>query len=121
MRYEPLYDRMLVRVLAAGNRTRGGLYVPDMAIDGTPWMRGEIVAAGHGRLMADGKTVPLSVKVGDIVVFFRSQNGGEQLVFPSEDGEELLCIREPNVLAILHDLPRSTGLLLVDGSEATLQ
>lgn len=117
MRYQPLYDRVLVRVLSAGNRTRGGLYVPDMAIDGTPWMRGEIVAVGHGRLMANGEVIPLQVKEGQTVVFFRSQSSGEQLVVPGEDGEDLLVVREPNILAVLHDLPRSTGLVSVDGAE----
>lgn len=121
MKYQPLYDRLLVRVLSTGDRTRGGLYIPSMAMDNTPWMRGEVIAAGHGRLLPDGSTVPLLVKEGDTVCFFRSQSSGEQLVVPGEDDEELLVVREPNVLAILHDLPRSTGLLNVDGTDAVLQ
>lgn len=116
IKYQPLYDRMLVRVLDAGAKTKGGLYVPSMALDNTPWMRAEVVAIGAGRLMADGNVVPLTCKVGDVVVFFRSQAGGEQLVFPSDD-EELLCIREPNVLAIVSGLARSTGILTPEGGE----
>lgn len=121
MRYQPLYDRLLVRVLEQGNRTRGGLYMPSMSMDNTPWLRGEVVAAGHGRIQAEGHTVPLQVKEGDVVVFFRSQSSGEQLVVPDDDGADLLVIREPHVLAILHDLPRSTGLLGSDGNEVMVQ
>lgn len=115
MNYQMLYDRLLVRPLGASNRTRGGLVIPDMATDGTPWQKAEVVAVGHGRLMADGRTIPLQVEVGSIVLFFRSQSSGEQLVVPDEEGNDLLVIREPNVLAILRDLPRDTGILTPDG------
>lgn len=116
-----LYDRLLVRVLEAREPTRGGIIIPQMAIDGTPWMRGEVVAVGHGRLMTNGETVPLRVKVGDVVIFFRSVSAGEQMVFPADDGEELLCIREPNILTILRDLEKASSLLSVDGKVMALQ
>ena len=112
MKYDMLYDRLLVRVLESNERTSGGLWIPQMAIDGTPWQRGEVVAVGHGRLMSSGETIPLRASVGDVVIFFRSSTAGEQMVFPSE-GEELLCIREPNILCILRDLEKAS--LLVDG------
>jgi chaperonin GroES len=115
IKYEPLYDRLLIRVLDPGATTKSGLFIPSMAIDNTPWMRGEVVAVGHGRLMADGSTVAPRVKVGDVVIFFRSQAGGEQLVFPTDDDGELLCIREPNVLAIVTGLAHDTGLVTPDG------
>lgn len=117
IKYTPLYDRLLVRVLDAGDRTKGGLYIPSMALDNTPWMRGEVIAVGNGRLMSDGSQVPLTVKPGDVVVFFRSQSSGEQLVFPTDDDGELLCIREPNVLAVVSGLGRATGIVAVDGAE----
>lgn len=119
VKYVPLYDRLLVRVLDAGDRTKGGLFIPNMALDNTPWMRGEVIATGGGRLMADGNVVPLTVKPGDVVVFFRSQAGGEQLVFPSDDDGELLCIREPNILAILHGLDVDTGIVTPEGGRFT--
>lgn len=115
MKYDMLYDRLLIRPIDSGNRTRGGLFIPDMATDGTPWQKGEVVAVGHGRLMADGKTIPLQVKPGDVVLYFRSNSSGEQLVVPDEDGQDLLCIREPNVLCVLRDLPRDTGILTPEG------
>lgn len=121
MKYEMLYDRLLVRVLEARDRTKGGIIIPEMAIDGTPWMRGEVVAVGHGRLMTNGETVPLRVKAGDLVIFFRSMSAGEQMVFPVDDGEELLCIREPNILTILRDLETASGLVGTDGRVIVMQ
>lgn len=121
MRIECLYDRLLVRVIEESDRTRGGLVVPHIARENTPFVRGEVIAVGHGRVTPSGDTVPLKVSVGDIVVFFRSGGGGEQLVFPMDDGEDGLIIREPHVCAILRDLPRGTGLIDMDGREVTLQ
>jgi len=116
-----LYDRLLVRVLEARERTKGGLYIPEMAIDGTPWMRGEVVAVGHGRLMANGETIPLRVEVGQVVVFFRSTSAGEQMVFMGDDNEELLCIREPNILCILRDLDKASSIVDDAGRPVVIQ
>lgn len=113
----PLYDRLLVRVIDAGDKTSGGLVIPQMAKDNTPYLRGEVIACGHGRITPNGDTVPLSVKDGDIIVFFRLTNGGEQLVFPAPSGEELLIIREFHVALVLRNLPKATGVLGPDGRE----
>lgn len=113
----PLYDRLLVRVMDDGERTRGGLIVPQLAKDNTPYLRGEVVAAGHGRITPSGETVPLQVRDGDIIVFFRSMSSGEQIVFPTPAGEELLVIREPHVMLVMRGLPRTTGVLGADGRE----
>lgn len=116
MKYQMLYDRLLVRPMGASNRTKGGLFIPDMATDGTPWQKGEVIACGHGRVTPDGQTVPLQVEVGSVVLFFRSQSSGEQLVVPGEDDDgEYLVIREPHVLCMLRDLPRDTGILTPEG------
>jgi chaperonin GroES len=121
MKVEPLYDRLLVRPIDGGNKTRGGLYIPDMAVNGTPYTRAEVIAAGTGRIATTGQVVPLSVQPGDIVVFFRNASGGEQIVFPDEDGTDLLIIRESHVALILRDLPRATGLIGNDGEEILVQ
>jgi len=105
---QPLFDRILVRPLKTGDRTKGGLYIPDAATEGTPWRRGEIVAMGAGLITAEGITLPMSVKVGDVVIFFRG--GSDQLVLPTDD-EDLLCIREGHILGIVHGLDRDTGLV----------
>lgn len=113
MRYEMLYDRLLVRPIAHDKRTKGGLYVPDMVTDGTPWFRGEVVAVGHGRVTQTGDTVPLKVVVGDVVCFYR--HPPEQMAFPGDDGVELMCICERHVMAVLRDLPQATSLVSVEG------
>lgn len=121
MKMVMLYDRLLVKVLDRSNKTRGGLYVPDVALDNTPWLRGEVIEVGHGRLATNGTVVPLMVQKGDVVLFFRNISNGEQLVFADENGDEQLIIREPNVMAILRDLKPSTGLLDTEGKEIVLQ
>lgn len=113
----PLYDRLLVRVLEEADRTSGGLIIPLLAAENTPYRRAEVIAAGHGRITPSGETVPLYVRDGDIIVFFRSQGSGEQLVFPAPSGEDLLVIREPHVMLVLRNLPRATGVLGADGRE----
>lgn len=102
-------------MLPPEGRTRGGLYIPQMATDGTPYLKAEVVAVGQGRITTSGAVVPLRVQVDDVVIFFRSQSSGEQLVFPGDDGEELMIIREPNIAGILRDLDKVTSLQSVDG------
>jgi len=117
-----LYDRLLVRIIDNTQKTSGGLYIPDIARDGSPWRSGEVVAVGHGRVNANGDVIPLKVKAGDCIWFFRNPGGGEQLIVPDDDGTDLLCIREPHVLAILDQkaLPRGTGLIGTDGNEVVV-
>lgn len=110
-----LYDRILVRVLAQDELTSSGLVVPNVVHENTPYRKGEVLSVGHGRINANGDTVPLSVKPGDVVVFFRSPGSGEQLAWPAPSGEDLLIVREPHIAAILRDLPKPTGLLDLDG------
>jgi len=117
---EMLYDRLLVRVVGESNRTKSGLFIPDMAVQNTPYLRAEVIEVGHGRVAMSGEVVPLRVKAGDVVVFFRV-SGGEQLVFPSDTGEDLLIIRENHVAMILRDLPKDTGLVNQDGAAVVVQ
>lgn len=120
MRYELLGARLLVRVLEASERTKGGLIIPDIAIEGTPWRLGEVIEAGNGRYMPNGDLVPLIAKKGDIVIFWRSTTPGEQLVFPV-DGDDLLCIREDNVLGFVRDLDKTSSLVGRDGKVMLIQ
>jgi chaperonin GroES len=117
---EMLYDRLLVRVIEQDNRTSGGLFMPEMAIDNTPYLRAEVLEVGHGRVTQTGDVVPLVVKRGDAIVFFRSGDGS-QLIFPDEGGKDLLIIREAHVAMILRDLPRAAGVLNQDGKEILVQ
>lgn len=115
MRYELLGERLLVKVLETGERTKGGLYIPDVATDNTPWMKAEVIEAGCGRLMTTGTLVPLQVQKGDCIIFFRSMQPGDQLVVPLDDGEEGLVIREGSVLAILRDLDTASTIVDAEG------
>lgn len=89
----PLADRVVVRSLEGHEQTRGGLFIPDTAKEKP--QEGEILAVGPGRY-DEGKRVPMEVKVGDKVLFGK-YSGTEVMI----DGEELLILRESDVLAIL--------------------
>lgn len=89
----PLHDRILVRRMAEEERTAGGIIIPDSAKEKP--QRGEVVATGKGRIMEDGKVLPLEVKAGDKVLF--SKYSGTELKL---DGAEYLMIREEDVLGI---------------------
>lgn len=118
MRYELLGERLLVKVLETGERTKGGLFIPEIATDNTPWMKAEVIEAGCGRLMTTGVLVPLQVQKGDCIIFFRSMQPGDQLCVPLDGGEEGLVIREGSVLAILRDL--DVGSTIVDAEGKSL-
>lgn len=121
MKVTPLYDRLLVRPMEPSRTTAGGLIIPDLALENTPTRFAEVVAAGHGRLNAQGETVPMIVKVGDVITFYRVQNN-EQFDVPSLDGtsERLTMIREAHVTAIITELPRETSLFSESGGALVL-
>jgi chaperonin GroES len=90
---KPLGDRVIVKVVEAEEKTKGGIILPDTAKDRP--QEGEVVAVGSGRLLDNGERVPLEVKVGDRVVF--SKYGGTEV---KVDDEEYLIIRESDLLAV---------------------
>jgi chaperonin GroES len=90
----PLHDRILVRRMAEEEKTAGGLFIPDTAKEKP--QRGEIVAAGKGRVTEDGKVLPLEVKTGDKVLF--SKYAGTEIKL---SGEEYLMMREEDILGIV--------------------
>jgi len=89
----PLYDRVIVKPSAAEEKTQGGLIIPDSAKEKP--QRGEIIAVGSGKMGEDGKTTPLSVKVGDNVLYGK-YSGTEITV----DGVDYLIMRESDIFAI---------------------
>ena len=90
-----LHDRILVRRMAEEEKTAGGLIIPDTAKEKP--QRGEIVAAGKGRITEDGKVLPLEVKVGDKVIF----GGSYGVVTVKLEGQEYLMMREEDILGII--------------------
>ena len=95
LQVRPLHDRILVKRTAEDEKTAGGIIIPDTAKESP--LRGEVVATGNGRATDDGKRLPLEVKAGDKILF--SKYAGTELKF---DGEELLMMREEDVLGILN-------------------
>jgi chaperonin GroES len=93
MNLTPLHDRVIVKAAAAEEMTKGGLIIPD-TVKEKP-QRGEIVAVGTGKTTDDGKTLPLTVKVGDSILYGK-YSGTEITV----DGDDLLIMRESDIFAI---------------------
>jgi len=120
MKYRIFGDRLLVKVLETGERTTGGLYIPRIASDNTPWMKAEVLAVGTGIISA-GVKFPLEQHVGEVVVFFRSMQPGDQLVVPLDDGEEGLVIRSASCLSAIEELERPPTLLTHDGKAVVIQ
>jgi chaperonin GroES len=94
MSLRPLHDRILVRRLEEQEQQRGGIIIPDTAKEKP--QQATVLAVGTGRVTDDGKVQPLDVQVGSRVVFGK-YSGTEVKV----DGEELLIIREDDVLGVL--------------------
>lgn len=91
----PLHDRILVRRMAEEEKTAGGLFIPDTAKEKP--QKGEIIATGKGRITEEGKTLPLEVKAGDKILF--GKYSGTELKL---NGEELLMMREEDILGIIN-------------------
>jgi chaperonin GroES len=94
MKVRPLHDRLLVRRLEEKETARGGIIIPDTAKEKP--MKGKVLAVGNGRVLENGKKLPLDVKVGDQILF--GKYSGTEIKI---DGEEVLIVREDEVLAIL--------------------
>jgi chaperonin GroES len=96
MTIRPLYDRVVVRRIEAETRTGGGILIPDSASEKPG--QGEVLAAGPGTVQDDGEIRPLTVKTGDRVLFGRYAGTEVKL-----DGEEVLIMRESDILAVIED------------------
>lgn len=87
----PLYDRLYVQRLEASDRTEGGLYIPEGAKE--KGQKGKVLATGAGKLDAQGKLLPLQVKVGD-EIFFGKYAG-------TDVDEKHIVLREEDVLGVI--------------------
>lgn len=90
----PLHDRVLVKRIEDEPARRGGIIIPDSAKEKP--QRGKVIAVGKGRVSDAGKKTPLDVKAGDLVLFGKYSGSEIQL-----NGEELLIMKEEDVLGIL--------------------
>jgi chaperonin GroES len=94
MNIRPLHDRLIVKRLEEEEKTKGGIIIPDNAKEKP--QEGEVMAVGNGKVLEDGKSIPLSVKKGDRVLFGK-YSGTEIKV----DGHEYLMMREDDILGIV--------------------
>jgi chaperonin GroES len=90
----PLHDRIVIRRVEEAETSRGGIIIPDSAKDKP--QEGEVIAVGKGKSNEEGKVHPLEVKPGDRILF--GKYAGTEIKI---DGEELLIMREEEVLGIL--------------------
>ena len=94
MKFRPLHDRVLIKVLDSDEKTAGGIIIPDTAKEKP--QEGEVVAVGPGGKNEDGKLTPMDVKVGDIVLFGK-WSGTEVKM----NGEEYLIMKESDIMGII--------------------
>ena len=94
MKFRPLHDRVVVRRLTAEEKTAGGIIIPDTAKEKP--MEGEVIAVGPGARNEQGHVVALDVKAGDRILFGKWSGTEVKL-----DGEELLIMKESDILGII--------------------
>ena len=94
MKFRPLYDRVVVKRVEAESKTSGGLFLPESAKEKP--QTAEVVAVGDGRLLESGERRAVSVKLGDRVLLGK-WSGDEVKV----DGEDLIILKEDEILAIV--------------------
>ena len=94
MKIRPLHDRVIIKRLEAETKSAGGIVIPDTATEKP--IKGEVVAVGSGKILEDGKVRPVGVKAGEKVLFGK-YSGTEVKV----DGQELLVMREEDLMAVI--------------------
>ena len=98
MKFRPLHDRVVVKRVEEEGKTKGGIIIPDTAKEKP--MEGEVVAVGPGARDEKGAHVPLDVKAGDRILFGKWSGTEVKL-----DGEELLIMKESDIMGIIEGQP----------------
>jgi chaperonin GroES len=99
---QPLHDRVIVKRIDEGEQVRGGIIIPDSAKEKP--QEGEVIAAGLGKYKEDGSRQALDVRAGDRVLF--GKYGGSEI---KVDGEDLLIMREDEILGVITRAGAATG------------
>jgi len=94
MKIKPLHDRAVIRRLEDQRTSPGGIVIPDSAAEKP--IRGEVIAIGKGKILENGDVRPMDVKVGDKVLF--GKYAGTEI---KVDGEELVVMREDDIMAVI--------------------
>ena len=98
----PLHDRLIVKRIVEGEQARGGIIIPDSAKEKP--QEGEVIAAGLGKYRKDGTRQALEVKTGDRILFGKYSSSEIKI-----DGEELLIMREDEILGIISRAGAAAG------------
>jgi chaperonin GroES len=98
MKFRPLHDRVVIHRLSAEEKTVGGIIIPDTAQEKP--MEGEVIAVGPGARNEQGQIVALEVKSGDRILFGKWSGTEVKL-----DGEELLIMKESDIMGIIEGMP----------------
>src|SRR5213075_962407 len=98
MKFRPLHDRVVVKRIDAEEKTAGGIIIPDSAKEKPS--QGEVIAVGPGGRDEAGKLIPIDLKTGDRVLFGK-WSGTEVKI----DGQELLIMKESDIMGVLTDVP----------------
>ena len=96
MKFRPLHDRVVVKRVDSETKSSGGIIIPDTAAEKP--MQGQIIAVGPGARGDDNELIPLDVKKGDLVLFGK-WSGTEVKI----DGQDLLIMKESDIMGILED------------------
>jgi len=94
MKIRPLHDRILAKRTAEKDKTSGGLFIPDTAKEKP--LEAKVIAVGSGKVLENGKTQPMSVKVGDKILIGKYSGAEVKL-----DGADHIILREDDVLGII--------------------
>ncbi|MFO7459168.1 MAG: co-chaperone GroES [Desulfatiglandales bacterium] len=94
MKVRPLHDRVIVERMKEEEKTKGGIIIPDTAKEKP--VEGKIIAVGAGKVLEDGKRVPLQVKAGDRILF--GKYAGTEIKI---EGKDHLIMREDDIIAIV--------------------
>ena len=94
MKVRPLHDRLLVRRMEEKEQVKGGIIIPDTAKEKP--QEGEVLAVGSGKILENGTKLAMDVKVGDKILFGKYSGTDIKI-----DGEEVLILREDEVLAVV--------------------
>ena len=97
MKLVPLYDRVIVRTFEVETKSEGGIVLTGSATEKST--RGKVLAVGNGRILDNGSIAPMSVKVGDTVIYNEGYGTKKERI----DGDDVIILSESDILAVVND------------------
>lgn len=97
MKLVPLYDRVIVRPFEVETKSEGGIVLTGSATEKST--RGKVLAVGNGRILDNGSIAPMSVKVGDTVIYNEGYGTKKERI----DGDDVIILSESDIFAVVND------------------